>query len=147
MIENENFQRQNNNSNLITNFYLFGVEPEDIDISNFENDFLKEDFLPIKLLSKFPPTEENILIDPNIIISHCFPKGYCLKQTMHDLENEYELFHFNLRNLLSTSYYEKRIYFTCCIFYENLNQYISLKNIKKKCEPTLSDKNIKVEEI
>jgi hypothetical protein len=44
MIENENFQRQNNNSNLITNFYLFGVEPEDIDISNFENDFLKEDF-------------------------------------------------------------------------------------------------------
>jgi len=131
MIENENFQRQNNNSNLITNFYLFGVEPEDIDISNFENDFLKEDFLPIKLLSKFPPTEENILIDPNIIISHCFPKGYCLKQTMHDLENEYELFHFNLRNLLSTSYYEKRIYFTCCIFYENLTKYLAIKDIQK----------------
>ena len=62
---NENNGKHFNNDNLIKNFYLFGVEPEDIDLSNFDN-YLKEDFLTIKLLSKFPPIEEKILIEPNI---------------------------------------------------------------------------------
>ena len=140
---------KNTNDNLIKNFYLFGVEPEDINISDsdLEKYCLMKDSIQIKLLSKFPPTETKSLIDPNIILSHCFPNGYSLKQCKNDITLENEFFHFSLKNLLSTSYNDKKINFTCCIFYENLTQYISLKNIKKKCEPNFSDKNIKVEEI
>ena len=157
MEKSETFNVKNHYDNLIKNFYLFGVEPGDIDISNFENNYLKQNFLQIKLLSKFPPNETKILIDPNIIISHCFPNGYYLRQTMHDLENEYEFFHFNLRNLLSTSYYEKRIYFTCCIFYENLTKYLSLQNLQRSTlnlnnkkinnDELLSNRTIKPEQI
>ena len=139
--------------NLIKNFYLFGIEPEDINISDFEKDYLKEDFLQIKLLSKFPPTEAKILIDPDIIKSHCFPNGFYLKQLNNGIQKqENEYFHFSLKNLLSTSYNDKRIYFTCCIFYENLSKYILVKNLKKnknsdKPEINIKNKNFKLEEI
>ena len=138
--------------NLIKNFYLFGIEPEDINISDFEKDYLKEDFLQIKLLSKFPPTETKILIDPDIIKSHCFPNGYYLKQSNNGIQIENEYFHFSLKNLLSTSYIDKRIYFTCCIFYENLSKYLLIKNLKKninsdKLEINVNNKNFQVDEI
>ena len=123
----------NISDNLIKNFYLFGVEPDDIDIMDFEEeDFLKNDFLPIKLLSKFPPNELKILIDPNILISHCFPSGYSLKSTTRDLTNEYEYFHLSFRNLYCTTYNEKRIYCTCCIFYEKLSNYLEIINVMNK---------------
>ena len=66
---------KNANSNLMKNFYLFGVEPEDINISDsdLEKYCLMKDSIQMKLLSKFPPTETKSLIDPNIILSHCFP--------------------------------------------------------------------------
>ena len=124
---------KNANSNLMKNFYLFGVDPEDIKISDsdLEKYCLMKDSIQIKLLSKFPPTETKSLIDSNIILSHCFPNGYSLKQSKSDIPLENEFFHFSLKNLLGTSYNDKKINFTCCIFYENLNQYIFLKNIKK----------------
>ena len=124
---------KNANSNLMKNFYLFGVEPEDISISDsdLEKYCLIKDSIQIKLLSKFPPTETKSLIDSNIILSHCFPNGYSLKQSKNDIPLENEFFHFSLKNLLGTSYKDKKINFTCCIFYENLTQYIFLKNIKK----------------
>ena len=142
-------ERKDFNINLIKNFYLFGIEPDDITISDFESgkNYLKEDFIQIKLLSKFPPTETKSLIDPNIIISHCFPKGYSLKQLTLNAKIENEFFHFSLKNLLSTSYDDKRIYFTCCIFYENLAQYISLKTLKNKYDIKINNKNIIPEEI
>ena len=80
MLEIMKNEEKKNYDNLIKNFYLFGADPDDIIISDFEKDYLKEDFLQIKLLSKFQPIETKFLIVPKIIKSHYFPNGYYLKQ-------------------------------------------------------------------
>lgn len=133
----------NNLDNLIKNFYIFGVEPEDIDISELEKNYLKKDILQIKLLSKFPPleSENNQMISPNIIISHCFPNGLILKSSEKPI-NDYEFFHFNLENLYQISHSDKIFYFTCCIFYENINEYIIIKNKQKNSNNKINNKNI-----
>ena len=127
----EIYIENNNYDNLIKRFYLFGVEPDDINLSGFDKDYLKEDFLPIKLLSIFPPSETKSIIDNNIIISHCFPSGYKLKESTDDLRNKPEFFYFNLYNLYSTSFNDRNIFFTCCIFYERLSDYLEIINLKK----------------
>ena len=134
---------RNNPDNLIQNFYIFGIEPEDINLSELEKNYSKKDILQIKLLSKFPPVEsENYFsIEPNIIISHCFPNGLFLKTSEKPI-TEYEYFHFNLKNLYQISSQDKTIYFTCCIFYENLVEYITIKNKQKNENNKISNKNI-----
>ena len=71
----------NDLDNLIKNFYIFGIDPSDINLTEIENNTNKPDILQIKLLSKFPPIEsENCpTTDPNIIISLFFPNGLSLK--------------------------------------------------------------------
>ena len=108
---------KDNLDNLIKNFYIFGVEPEDINIPELEKNYDKKDYLQIKLLSKFPPieSEKYPIIDPNIIISHCFPNGFYLKTSQKPID-ECEFFHFNLKNLYQISSQDKILYFTCCKF-------------------------------
>ena len=129
--------------NLIKNFYIFGVEPEDINIPEIEKNYSKKDILQIKLLSKYPPIEsENYqVIAPNVIISYCFPNGLYLKNSEKPMD-EYEYFHFNLTNLYRNSSTDKILYFTCCIFYENLTGYIAIKNKKKKQNNKINNNNI-----
>ena len=133
----------NDTDNLIKNFYIFGIEPEDINIPELEKNYSKKDILQIKLLSKFPPMEsENYqLIDPNIIISHCFPNGMSLKISDTPI-TEYEYFYFNLTNFYRISSEEKTIYFACCIFYENIKEYINIKNIQNNTKDSITKENI-----
>ena len=133
----------NNLDHLIQNFYIFGVELEEIEISSVENNYSKKDFLQIKLLSKFPPIKsENFqIVDPNVIISHCFPNGFILKTSEKNID-EREYFFFNLRNFYRISSEDKILYFTCCIFYENLTEYISIKNKQKNQKSEIKNKNI-----
>ena len=66
---------------LFQSFYLFGIEPTDLDISEFTHDrkFLQKDLKRAKLLTQFPPYKQtHSYIEPDIIMSHCFPKGYKL---------------------------------------------------------------------
>ena len=130
---------KDNLDNLIKNFYIFGVEPEDINIPELEKNYDKKDYLQIKLLSKFPPieSEKYPIIDPNIIISHCFPNGFYLKTSQKPID-ECEFFHFNLKNLYQISSQDKILYFTCCKFYENLTEYITIKNKQKNENNTLT---------
>ena len=54
------------NETLFQNFYLFGIEPYDLDISDFtpEKLYTAKDYTKIKLLSKFPPkTKTQYYID------------------------------------------------------------------------------------
>jgi len=132
-----------NSDNLIKNFYIFGIRPGDINVSDIEKNYSIKDILPIELLSKFPPIEtENFpIIDPNIIISHCFPNGLLLRISEKPIDkNEY--FHFNLKNLYRISSKDKTIYFTCCIFYENLTEYITIKNKQENKNNIINNKNI-----
>ena len=49
------------NENLFQTFYLFGIEPNDLDISDFtkEKKYIEDPyFKQIKLLTKFPPTKK-----------------------------------------------------------------------------------------
>ena len=130
-----------NLDNLIKNFYIFGIEPEDINLTELETNYSKTDIIQIKLLSKFPPikSENYPIIDPKIIISHCFPNGIKLKSSENNI-NEHEFFHFSLKNIYQTKSEDEILYFTCCIFYENLKDYITIKNIKKN-ENNSYDKN------
>ena len=138
----------NDLDNLIKNFYIFGIEPKDIELSEIENNTNKKDLLEIKLLSKFPPVEsENYpIVEPNIIISHCFPNGLFLKTSEKPI-NEYEFFHFNLKNFYRISTPDKILYFTCCLFYENIKDYIEIKNIHKKLKDKINNENIYIPKV
>ena len=132
-----------NSDNLIKNFYIFGIEPKDINISEIQTNFSKKDILPIKLLSKFPPIEsENYpIIESNMIISHCFPNGLFLKSS-DKTNNGCEFFHFSLKNFYQISSNDKTLYFTCCIFYENLTEYIKIKNKQKNENNKINNTNL-----
>ena len=118
--------------NLIKNFYLFGILPDEIDTIDFEQNFMGTDFFQIQILSKFPPNEEKTLINPNILISHSFPHGYSLISNSKDISTKNEFFHLNFKNLYSTSDDDERLYFTCCIFYEKMEKYFELINAQNK---------------
>ena len=132
-----------NIENLIQNFYIFGIEPEELEISSIETNYSKKDIVEIKLLSKFPPIQSDNyqILEPNIIISHCFPNGFNLKISEKNVE-EREYFFFNLKNFYRISSEDKVLYFACCIFYENLIEYICIKNKLNKEKIEINNKNI-----
>ena len=135
--------------NLIEYFYLFGVEPDAINIVKFDKDqnFLKKGFLNPELLSRFPPEEKSdIYVDAKIIKNHCFPKGYLLV-TKNGFPVE-EYFYFSLDNMISTDTNDKTLNFACVQFYEPLTKYVKIKNLKnpnKAKENAKKKKNLKKE--
>ena len=117
-------------------FYIFGANEITVRKEDFflNKRFTKPGYLKMQVISKFPPFEKpNSNIDENVIMSHCFPTGFNLLK----LENpndfpKHECFHFSLENLNSLGNDDKRIYFTCLLFYEKLyNYYEMLIRIKK----------------
>ena len=83
-------------------FYIFGIDPEFIDIYEFydNNNFFEKDFVKPQLISIFPPfnrTQSNI--DTNVILAHCFPCGFTFLVSKTQPEDEY--FSFNLNNMLN----------------------------------------------
>ena len=114
--------------NLIQNFYLFGIEPDCLDISDFTEDkkFLEPNYLKVRMLSKFPPFEQKISgIDPKIVMNHCFPKGYSLVESEQKPKDEF--FHFNLLNLFGIWEDSKTFYFNCAIIFEPMKTYLNIK--------------------
>ena len=111
-------------------FYVFGASESTIKKEEFYTSkyFTKPGYLKMQLLSKFPPFEKpNSNIDENVIMSHCFPNGF--KLLVLEKENDFpkhESFHFSLDNLNSLGNDDKRIYFTCLLFYEQLSNYYEL---------------------
>ena len=81
-------------------------------------------------------------IDDNIIISHCFPKGFQILEENNNINNEYFFFwlenpsyiNFNnndsLNNIIRNNIKTDKIYFTCLLFYEKLSDYY--ENIYKE---------------
>ena len=69
---------------LIQFFYMLGIEPKNLDVSEFKNDkkFLLKDFKEVQLLTKFPSSGRiQSDIDPNILKCHCFPNGYNIEES------------------------------------------------------------------
>ena len=131
------------NENLFQNFYLFGIDPNDLDISDFTKDkkYAEEsDFKQTKLLSKFPPYKKvHYEIEPNIIMNHCFPKGnkFIEKDTMPPDE----FFFFSLENLNKLNQENKKIYYTCGIIFEPIIPYLKIKYDNKMPQLSAENKN------
>ena len=113
-------------------FYIFGIEPESIKLSDFieqNRNYLNPDFLKVKLLTKYPNIDNiESNINENIIINHCFPKGS--KIILNNSQPPEEYFHFKLNNVLSFDPRNKFLYFTCIILFEPLQSYLDLSNQK-----------------
>ena len=113
---------------LIQYFYLLGIEPKILDISEFtkEKNYLKPNFKNVELLTKYPPFEQKISgINTNTILNHCFPNGFSLIES--DEKPKDEFFHFNLDNLYSLWPENKKLYFVCVIIYEPIREYLNIK--------------------
>ena len=133
-------------------FYIFGAKESTVRNENFYQNllFTKPGYLTMQLLSKFPPFEKpNSNVDENVILNHCFPTGYNL--LLINDPNQFpknECFHFNFDNLNSLGKEDKKIYFTCLLFYERLSSYyemlIRIKNTPKynlkKLKPLTKEK-------
>ena len=114
--------------NLIQYFYLFGIEPDVLDISEFNinKKYLKPNFKKVELLSKYPPFDQNISnINTNTILNHCFSNGYSLIESKEKPQDEF--FHFNLDNLFSLWPEYKKMYFFCIIINEPIKAYFNIK--------------------
>ena len=119
--------------NLIEYFYLFGVDPDFINVEKFDKEetYLQRGYLIPELLSRFPPDEKSdINIDLKIIKNHCFPKGYSLV-SKNGVPVE-EFFYFNLDNMVSTDTNDKTLFFSCVLFYEPLAKYVRIKTLRTK---------------
>ena len=116
-------------------FYLFGIELDSLDINDFNPDktFLEKNFKKAQVLNQFPPYKRaQSYIEPNIVLNHCFPKGY--KILVIDKQPKDEFFFFSLDNLNKYSQQNKRIYFTTAIIFEPLKSYFEIK-YKKNIPP------------
>ena len=123
------------NETLFQYFYLFGIEPNSLDISDFTADrkYENKDFKKVQLLTQFPPNSKiQSYIDPNIIMSHCFPKGHKILGREKCPNDEYIYFSFD--NLYNLSSENKTIYFTAVVIYEKAKSYLDIK-YKNKIPP------------
>ena len=138
------------NDNLFQYFYLFGIAPECLEVSEFTNNLFEKDFKKVQLLTQFPPYKNiQSYVDPDIIINHCFPKGYKLLNKENRPKDEY--FYFSFNNLYKYSSENKKIYFTAVIMFESVKSYLNLK-YNNKIPPlpkytVLNDKKEKIEKV
>ena len=138
------------NDNLFQYFYLFGIAPECLDVSDFTNNLFEKNFKKVELLTQFPPYKRNLsYVDPDIIMNHCFPKGYRILEKEKWPNDEYFFFSFN--NLYKFSSENKKIYFTAVIIFECAKTYLEMKyNNKTPPLPkytVLNEKKEKVEKV
>ena len=74
---------------LIQFFYVLGIEPINLDISEFTNEkkFLLNDFKEVQLITKFPSSGRiQSDIDPTILMCHCFQMVIILLKVVKNLK-------------------------------------------------------------
>ena len=128
--------------NLFQQFFIIGLDPKiiyninDIELLNYPSQYLEP-----KIISKYPSTSLPYLCIPDkILASHCFPNGLKNKLIKTDkreiLKEEYFVFSIDNQGFedKESSLRTKRVYYTCYLFYESIEDYrkcINLRNIKK----------------
>ena len=127
-------------NNLIQNFYIIGLSPEDFFYENendefeFLNLFQNKEKINLKptIISQFPPNNSNFNeVNEEVVINHCFPNGLNLIKSANKINPNF--FYFELDNLLLNYYsleeknIHSKMYFTCLMIYESLDKYLSYK--------------------
>ena len=133
----------NMKNNLIQNFYIVGLSPEEFlqfkennkaELLNIFGNTNNKELIP-KMISKFPPKNSNFNgINDKIIVNHCFPNGLKIVDYNNNLEGKKRTtFYFELDNFLFNYTIEEKnifskLYFTCLEIYEPLTKYFNYKN-------------------
>ena len=114
------------NNFLIQNFFIIGLGSDltfdEAFYNNIKTMNQNEKFAPT-ILSKFPIIDYPNQISNQIIIRHCFPNGFYIKNAID--KPQIEQFYFALDNLTNETY--PKIYFTCLLFYESVEKYYEIK--------------------
>ena len=127
--------------NLYQQFFIIGIEPKILHLLNKIN--LKEIpkiLIVPTIISKYPNNNLSYLnIPDSMIISHCFPNGFknsiieCEETEIKEKMNYTFDFIFSLDNYQmhkNSSIRTTKVYYTCYVFYEKLDDYITCLNLK-----------------
>ena len=109
---------------LIKHFFILGIDTDKILDSkyfvNIKNISDSHKLIP-SVLSLFPSFPKNFVnIDENVLLHHCFPNGFYIKQFSQFPKPQH--FFFKLDNL-PLSNKQSSLYFTCLSFYEPIENY------------------------
>ena len=130
--------------NLYQQFFIVGIDPQLMfNIHKIELKTIPEPYISPKIISKFPPNDLYYLnIPDSIVSSHCFPNGI-LDAIIEYNESNYETnikyqvdFVFSLENQYpedrTCSLRTNKVYYSCLLFYENVENYNECVDYKKK---------------
>ena len=129
--------------NLFQQFYVVGFDPKIMyNVNKTEIKRLPNELLLPKIISKYPNQDlPYINIPDSIVASHCFPKGLLKKILSYeskDLNEKLKITEdwiFSLDNLTTidkeSSLRINKLYFTCFLFYENIENYRQLANYRR----------------
>ena len=122
--------------NLYQQFYVIGIDPKLMyTINEADLKSLPEPLVLPKVISKYPNSDLSYLNVPDTIVaSHCFPFGivndlieFVEEKDLKIKEGKTENFSFSLDNQSTidkkSSLRTNKVYFSCLLFYENLEKY------------------------
>ena len=130
--------------NLYQQFFIVGIDPQLMfNINKIELKTVPEPYISPKIISKFPPNDLYYLnIPDNIISSHCFPNGIIdsiieYNESNYEINIKYQVdFVFSLENQYpeekTSSLKTNKVYYSCLLFYENVENYNECVDYKKK---------------
>ena len=137
--EDENLLKEsiisNHKYNLYQQFFVVGIHPKIMySINDCDLKSLPEQYSTPRIISKYPNENLPYLnIPDNIIASHCFPHGIinllveCNDKDLLLKEKKIENFIFSLENMHpdigTVSLRTNKVYYTCLLFYENIENY------------------------
>ena len=147
--------------NLYQQFLIIGIDTKlSFIINKVDLKSIPEPYISPKIISRYPPNDLYYLnIPDNIISNHCFPKGI-INEIIEYNETNYESkiknqtsFVFSLENQYpedkSSSLRINKVYYSCLLFYENVENYYEcirnkkkIYNSKSNIDPLSESKNI-----
>ena len=125
--------------NLYQQFFIIGLDPKlMLKLDKIDLKSAPEPYLFPKIISKFPSNDLPYLNIPDkIIASHCFPHG--IRSILLDSFDKNIVYQTDFIFSLENQYVEdkecsvrtNRLYFSCLLFYENIDNYHECINSKK----------------
>ena len=146
----------NHKFNMYQQFFVLGLDPKIMySINDYDLKSLQEPYSTPKVISKYPNINLPYLNIPDTIIaSHCFPKGiineiidYTDDKDLLLKQNKTENYLFSLENMCpqikTSSLRTKKVYYTCLLFYENIENYRNCINQRKNYKNTQDNNEVK----
>ena len=135
--------------NLFQQFFIIGLEPKIIHLINkIELKAIPEPLIGPKIITKYPNIDlPYINIPDSLIISHCFPNRFknaiieCEENNINEKLNITHDFIFSLDNYQmnkESSLRIKKVYYTCYLFYEKIENYMNCIKFKKNNEENIN---------